>query len=229
MDVRPRLTPLAASEQTNWTTPPSCAYTPPHTHTHRDLPRHVPSPMAYASPVCTPAPNTGGLPPGNEPISRLHCQALRHSPPPDTSTKLCCGVPKEPQPDDDGRNLAPVGCPSRRSTKGRGTDRAVPATGSTDNVFDGNDGELFRCEVMHGRTGMEPAQQARGDRSSQRRGASVSGCLPVNTRGLGWVQARAYPPQHDQELCQHVDSTVRAGLLPHRGYPSPAFLSWKGR
>ena len=109
MDVRPRLTPLAASEQTNWTTPPSCAYTPPRTHTHRDLPRHVPSPKAYASPVRILAPNTGGLPPGNEPISRLHCQALRHSPPPDTSTKLCCGVPKEPQPDDDGRNLAPVG------------------------------------------------------------------------------------------------------------------------
>lgn len=129
--------------------------------------------MAYASLVCTPTPNAGGLPPGNEPTSRLHYQARGRSPPSDASTKLCCGVPKEPQPDDDGRNQAQVSCPSRRSAKGRSTEQAVPATGSMEDALQVHDGEFFRREMTHGRTGMEPAKQARGNGSSQAIGCEI--------------------------------------------------------
>ncbi|KAI0734736.1 hypothetical protein C8Q72DRAFT_322244 [Fomitopsis betulina] len=139
-----------------------------HTRAHRDSPKRAPSPMAYSSLVCTPAPRAGGLPPGNQPTSRLHCQARRHSPPPDASTKLCCDVPKEPQPDDDGRNLTLMGSPSRRSAEGRSTERAVPATGSASNTFGAHDGELFQRKMMYGRTRTEPTRQARGDRSLQK-------------------------------------------------------------
>lgn len=167
-DRRPRYTPTRCLRAGRLDHPAFLRVYTTHTRAHRDSPKRAPSPMAYSSLVCTPAPRAGGLPPGNQPTSRLHCQARRHSPPPDASTKLCCDVPKEPQPDDDGRNLTLMGSPSRRSAEGRSTERAVPATGSASNTFGAHDGELFQRKMMYGRTRTEPAKQARGDRSLQK-------------------------------------------------------------
>lgn len=210
-DVR-ALPPLAASEQADWTTPPSYACTPPRTRTHHDLPRRAPSPMAYSSLVCTPAPNTGGLLPGNQPTSRLHCQARRHSPPPDASTKLCCSVPKEPQPDDDGRNLTLISSPSRRSAEGRSTERAVPATGSAGDAFGGHNGELFRCAVTYGRPRMGSAEQVRGDRSSQERRSEIvrmpSGQYQRPRLGTGTSLSATTRSRTLSERRQHSESRV---------------------